>query len=59
MPDSKQSHGGLISRRSLLGTAAAVAAPPASAEDCRIGPSPPEKGPKVWMAWTRSNFDAP
>jgi arylformamidase len=58
MPDSKQSHGGLISRRSLLGTAAAVAATPASAEDCRIGPSPHEKGPKVWMEMDQVELDA-
>src|ERR1700758_3154542 len=58
MPDSKQSHGGLISRRPLLGPAAAVAATPASAEECRIGPPPHEKGPKVWMEMDQVELDA-
>ena len=40
---------GVITRRSLLGTAPAIAATPALAEECRIGPPPHEKGAKVWM----------
>jgi arylformamidase len=35
-----------------------VAATPASAEDCRIGPSPHEKGPKVWMEMDQVELDA-
>jgi len=58
MPDCKQSHTGLISRRSLLGTAAAAAATPALAEECRIGPPPHEKGPKVWKEMDQIELDA-
>jgi hypothetical protein len=38
-----------ISRRAILGTAAAMAATPALAEVCPIGPPAHEKGPKVLM----------
>jgi arylformamidase len=48
----------LISRRSLLGTAAAVAATPALAEECRLGPPPHEKGAKVWMEMDQAELDA-
>lgn len=48
----------LISRRSLLGTAAAMAATPALAEECRIGPPPHEKGAKVWMDMDQVELDA-
>jgi arylformamidase len=48
----------LISRRSLLGTAAAVAATPALAEECRLGPPPHEKGPKVWLEMDQAELDA-
>ena len=58
MRNRKQSHTGPISRRSLLGTAAAMAATPALAEGCRIGPSPHEKGPKVWMEMDQVELDA-
>jgi arylformamidase len=47
-----------ITRRSLLATAAAVAATPALAEECRIGPPPHEKGPKVWMDMDQVELDA-
>jgi arylformamidase len=49
---------GLISRRSLLGTAAAMAATPAFAEGCQVGPPPHEKGPKVWMDLDQVELDA-
>jgi arylformamidase len=49
---------GLISRRSLLGTAAAMAATPALAEGCQVGPPPHEKGPKVWMDMDQVELDA-
>ena len=58
MRNRKQSHTGLITRRSLLGTAAAMAATPALAEECRIGPSPHAKGPKVWMEMDQVELDA-
>jgi arylformamidase len=48
----------LISRRSLLGTAAAMAATPALAEECRVGPPPHEKGAKVWMDMDQVELDA-
>jgi arylformamidase len=57
MRNRKQSNG-LISRRSLLGTTVAIAATPALAEECRIGPSPHEKGPKVWMEMDQVELDA-
>ncbi len=47
-----------ISRRALLGTAAVVTAAPALAENCRIGPPPHEKGPKVWMEMDQIELDA-
>jgi arylformamidase len=48
----------LISRRSVLGTAAVMAATPALAEECRIGPPPHEKGAKVWMDMDQVELDA-
>jgi arylformamidase len=48
----------LISRRSLLGTAAAMAATPALAEECRVGPPPHDKGAKVWMDLDQVELDA-
>ena len=47
-----------ISRRSLLGTAAAMAATPALAEECRVGPPPHEKSAKVWMDMDQVELDA-
>jgi hypothetical protein len=36
-----------ISRRAMFGAAAAMAATPAFAEECRIGPPPHPQGPSV------------
>jgi len=51
-----------ITRRSLLGTAAAVAATPALAQTtapaCPIGPPPHDKGPPVWMDMDQVELDA-
>ena len=47
-----------ISRRSLLGTAAAMATAPALAENCQIGPPPHEKGARVWMDMDQVELDA-
>jgi len=47
-----------ISRRSMLGAAAALAATPALAEDCRIGPVPHHKGPLVFMDYDQVELDA-
>src|SRR5262245_38163637 len=49
---------GAITRRSLLGTATAMAATPAWAEECRVGPPPHEKGPRVWMDMDQVELDA-
>ncbi|HET7885798.1 MAG TPA: alpha/beta hydrolase [Bradyrhizobium sp.] len=54
MPDPSSA----ITRRSILGAAAAVAATPALAEECRVGPPPHEKGPKVWMDMDQVELDA-
>ena len=58
MPDISKPNPNRISRRSLLGTAAAIAATPALAEGCPIGPPPHEKGPKVWMDMDQVELDA-
>jgi hypothetical protein len=58
MPERSLLPAGLISRRSLLGTAATIAATPALAEGCQIGPPPHEKGPKVWMDLDQVELDA-
>ena len=47
-----------ISRRTMLGTAVAMAATPALAEVCPIGPAPHEKGPRVWMDLDQVELDA-
>jgi arylformamidase len=47
-----------VSRRTMLGTAAALAVTPALAEGCLIGPAPHEKGPKVWMDLDQVELDA-
>jgi len=49
---------GRISRRAMLGAAAAMAATPALAEDCRIGPPPHHKGPLVFMDYDQVELDA-
>jgi arylformamidase len=47
-----------LSRRTVLGAAAAVAATPVLAEECRIGPPPHNKGPLVWMDMDQVEVDA-
>src|SRR6516165_619761 len=47
-----------MSRRGVLGTAAAVAVTPAFAEVCPIGPPAHEKGPLVWMNMDQIELDA-
>src|ERR1700688_2447084 len=47
-----------ISRRVVLGTAAAMAATPALAELCPIGPPKHDKGPLVWMEMDQVELDA-
>jgi len=47
-----------ISRRAVLGAAAAVAATPALAEECGIGPPPHPQGPSVWLNMDQVELDA-
>jgi arylformamidase len=47
-----------VSRRTMLATAAAMAASPAFAEECHIGPPTHEKGPLVWMGMDQVELDA-
>jgi arylformamidase len=47
-----------ISRRAVLGAAAAVAATPALAEECHIGPPPHPQGPSVWLNMDQVELDA-
>ena len=47
-----------ITRRSVLGGAAAMAVTPALAEDCRIGPPPHDKGPRVFLDYDQVELDA-
>jgi arylformamidase len=47
-----------ITRRTVLGGAAAMAFTPALAEECRIGPPPHDKGPRVFMDYDQLELDA-
>lgn len=47
-----------ISRRSVLGGAAAIVASPVLAEQCRIGPPEHPKGPLVWLDLDQVELDA-
>jgi arylformamidase len=47
-----------LSRRAVLGGAAAIAATPALAQECRVGPPPHAKGPAVWMDLDQVELDA-
>jgi arylformamidase len=47
-----------LTRRSLLAAAATVTAAPALAEECRIGPPPHEKGPRVFLDYDQIELDA-
>jgi arylformamidase len=49
---------GKISRRTVLGAAASVAASPVLAAECLTGPPPHEKGPRVWMDLDQVELDA-
>jgi len=42
----------------VLGAAAAVAATPALAEACQVGPPAHDKGPRVWMDMDQVELDA-
>ena len=47
-----------ITRRTMLGAAATIAAVPAMAEECRVGPPPHHKGPLVFMDYDQVELDA-
>jgi arylformamidase len=47
-----------VTRRAVLGTAAAIAATPALADVCPIGPPAHDKGPRVWMDMDQVELDA-
>jgi arylformamidase len=47
-----------ISRRTVLGAAAAMAATPALAQECRVGLPPREKGPLVFLDYDQAEIDA-
>ena len=48
----------MISRRSMLAGAATMAAAPALAEECRVGPAPHPKGPPVFLDYDQVELDA-
>jgi arylformamidase len=58
MPNTCEPTSMRISRRAMLGTAAAMAATPALAELCPIGPPAHEKGARVWMEMDQVELDA-
>lgn len=47
-----------VSRRLVLGAAAASVASPALADECRIGPPEHAKGPGVWLDMDQAELDA-
>ena len=47
-----------LSRRVMLAATAALAAGPALAEECRLGPAPHEKGARVFMDMDQQELDA-
>ena len=58
MPSNHKQNFERVSRRAVLGTAAAMAATSALAAECPIGPPAHEKGPKVWMDMDQVELDA-
>jgi arylformamidase len=52
------SHGRLVSRRAMLATTVAMAATPALAEGCQVGPPQHPKGPLVFMDYDQLELDA-
>jgi len=58
MPDNSETQFERVTRRAMLGTTAAIAATPALADVCPIGPPAHEKGPRVWMDMDQVELDA-
>lgn len=52
------SGGRKITRRTMLAAAGTIAAVPAAAEECRVGPPPHHKGPLVFMDYDQVELDA-
>src|SRR6202051_186019 len=52
------SYGRLVSRRAMLATSVAMAATPALAEGCQVGPPQHHKGPLVFMDYDQLELDA-
>ena len=55
---SRHQTGGSITRRGVLGAAAVLAATPALAEECHIGPPAHAEGPRVWLDLDQVELDA-
>src|SRR5882724_718645 len=58
MPSNRETQFERVTRRAMLGTTAAIAATPALADVCPIGPPAHEKGPRVWMDMDQVELDA-
>jgi arylformamidase len=58
MRRNRQIHPRQISRRTILTSAAVMAASPALAEGCQVGPPPHQKGPLIWMDLDQVELDA-
>lgn len=58
MPHGIASGSRKITRRTMLNAAASLAAAPAIAQECRIGPPPHHKGPLVFMDYDQFELDA-
>jgi arylformamidase len=54
----RQIGGSSVTRRTMLGAAAAVAVTPAFAGECHIGPPAHAQGPRVWMEMDQVELDA-
>lgn len=54
----RQIGSGSVTRRAVLGAAAAVATTPAFAEECHIGPPAHAQGPRVWLDMDQVELDA-
>jgi arylformamidase len=58
MPSNIETNLAPVTRRAMLGTTAAIAATPALADVCPIGPPAHDKGPRVWMDMDQVELDA-
>jgi arylformamidase len=58
MPSKLETRFKSVTRRTMLGTTAVIAATPALADVCPIGPPAHDKGPRVWMDMDQVELDA-